>query len=152
MWRNELNMSCQNVENYAIFYLLLNCWELSLYINKTQNHIIQAFPCSWAKQKLYSVTKEQAELLNIVPPHPSLITLGLSPAGTCTGLALCTVSYSSDLTGNWNPVTLKKKKKAFLFFYSCQLIKNSWVKISLLHRSQELFWLFGYLVIYNYLI
>lgn len=150
MWRNELNMSCQNVENYAIFYLLLNCWELSLYINKTQNHIIQAFPCSWAKQKLYSVTKEQAELLNIVPPHPSLITLGLSPAGTCTGLALCTVSYSSDLTGNWNPVTLKKKKKKPFYSFRWDLSADKKFMSENKFTSQKpgiilVIWLFGYL-------
>lgn len=41
-------------------------------------------------------------------PHPSLIMLGPNPAGTCTGLGLCTVSYFSDLTGKWIPITLEK--------------------------------------------
>lgn len=46
------------------------------------------------------MSKEQAGLPNIVLPHPSLIMLGPNPAKACTGLALCTVSYFSDLTGN----------------------------------------------------
>lgn len=48
-WRNELNKSCQNVENYAIFYVRLNFCELILYINKTLNYILQAFPCFLSK-------------------------------------------------------------------------------------------------------
>lgn len=49
-------------------------------------------------------------------PHPSLIMLGPNPAKACTGLALCTVSYFSDLTGNWTPITLEKA-----FFLEIQL-------------------------------
>lgn len=61
MWRNELNMSCQNVENYAIFYLLLNCCELRLYINKTLNCILQAFPYFLGKNKNFTACQRSKQ-------------------------------------------------------------------------------------------
>lgn len=102
------------------------------------------FPVLWAKQKLYIMSEEQEELLNIVPSLPSLITLGPNPAGTCTGLTLCELFLWLDRKLKSHYI---KKTFCFLRFGSpiCQLpilsllIKNSWVKISFFHSSQECF-------------